>query len=369
MTTQAGARNMLLNCAKAQPGEHVLIAYERADLGYFDATVLPCVAQTARDLGLIVETLDVGFTPFVDGLTDTLSSHIDRNDIIVFLARLGDQVRFSDMPQDKRIVACFALDGGLLGSGFGTPDHRAMVALKDCVTDALSQAESVEVSCKSGTRFSGQPDMSAGDTTVLRFPMSVFKPVPAYNFSGRVALCGFLTGTGSRYYESYTVEFDGPVMAYLDEGRLTGFEGSHRDVAAANAQYDRVAGQFGLDRNCVHSWHAGLHPACGYVPDARDNHARWSGGAFGNPRILHFHTCGSHAPGEISWNVLDATILIDGVPVWQDGVFHADRLSGGQEILSRYRDAARVFANPDPQMGLEARGSRGAPVPGLMVLS
>ena len=38
---------------------------------------------------------------------------------------------------------------------------------------------------------------------ILRFPMPVFTPVPATTFSGKVALCGFLTGTRSRYYDDY----------------------------------------------------------------------------------------------------------------------------------------------------------------------
>ena len=68
--------------------------------------------------------------------------------------------------------------------------------------------------------------------------------------------------------------------------------------------------------------------------------------------ILHFHTCGAYAPGEISWNVVDPTILIDGVPVWQDGVFHAARIAGGQEILNKYECAAHIFRMPDRRIGL-----------------
>lgn len=356
MNPLSGARNMLLNCAGVQPGDRVLIAYEPAEYGYFDADVMPCVLQAAVDLGLSVETLNVGFAPSVTRLSDDFKKHMDRADIIIFLARLGDQLRFSQMPQDKRIVVSFALDTGLLNSGFGTTHHGAMVRLKECVTQALSGAREVRVTCKSGTDISGKPDMprlDEGDTTVLRFPMSVFKPVPAHSFSGRVALCGFLTGTGTHYYDDYTLEFDESVMACVTNGRLTGFEGSAKDVAAVNAHYDRVASVLGIDRDCVHSWHAGIHPGCGYLSDACDNYERWGGSAFGNPRILHFHTCGAYAPGEISWNVLDPTICIDGVAVWEDGVFYPSRLKGGQEVLDTYPCAARIFAHPDRHVGLK----------------
>ncbi len=357
MTAMAGAWNMLANCAGARRGDRVLLAYEPAEYGYFDASVLNTVGRMAHEMGLIVKTVNVGFDPNVTRLSDALRAQMDKVDIVVFLARLGDQLRFCDMPKEKRIVVCFALDDNLLGSGFGTTSYGAFVALKDCVTDALSSAATVRVTCPNGTDVVGSPEMphaDAGDTTVSRFPMSVFKPVPAQSFSGRVALCGFLTGTGSQYYDDYTLEFDGAVMAYLEQGRLVGFDGCSRDVAAANAHYDRISGILGIDRNFVHSWHAGIHPGCGYLQEARANYERWGGAAFGNPRILHFHTCGAYAPGEISWNVLDPTIWMDGVPVWENGVFHPSRLAGGQAILDRYPDAAAVFAHPDAHVGLAA---------------
>lgn len=53
MTASAGAWNMLANCAKAQRGERVLIAYEPAEYGYFDAHVLNAVVRMAHELSLI----------------------------------------------------------------------------------------------------------------------------------------------------------------------------------------------------------------------------------------------------------------------------------------------------------------------------
>jgi hypothetical protein len=355
MNPIAGARNLLLNCAAAQSRERLLIAYEPSEFGYYDADAVPCVAEAAREIGLKVETLDVRFSPDNPHLTPELTAMLERADIILFLARLGDQLRFSQMPAGKRIVVSFALDAWLFGSGFGTTHHTAMVALKKKVDIAMASARHVRVTCAKGSDFAGKPVMPTegqGDTSILRFPMSVFQPVPAHSFSGRVALCGFLTGTGSLYYDDYTVEFDGQVFALFQDGRLTGFEGGARDVAAANRHYDRVSAKFGIDRDFVHSWHAGIHPGSGYTRNARDNYERWGGASFGNPRILHFHTCGAYAPGEISWNVVDPTILIDGVPVWQDGVFHAARIAGGQEILNKYECAAHIFRMPDRRIGL-----------------
>lgn len=46
-------------------------------------------------------------------------------------------------------------------------------------------------------------------TGVSRFPMPVFTPLPAAEFSGIVALPGFLAGTGSLYYQPYAIEYSG----------------------------------------------------------------------------------------------------------------------------------------------------------------
>lgn len=357
---ERGARNLLLNCAEARPGERLLIATEPPEFGYFDNDAGPCIAKAARHMGLSVDSIDVGFNPENPHLAPELLDRFEAADIILFLARLGDQLRFSDMPKGKRIVVSFTVCKELLASGFGTGHHGAFLAIKDAVNTLLSQATTVRMTCPEGTDVTGKPWMTqdgAGDTTIRRFPMSVFTPVPAFSFSGRVAM-RFLTGTGSRYYPDYTLEFDAPVFAQIENGRLVKFEGSRGDTARAEAQYDRVARMFNIDRNVVHSWHAGIHPGCGYRWNMRENYERWGGAAFGNPRILHFHTCGAYAPGEISWNVIDPTIEIDGQAYWNRGVLNAGALPNGPSILARYPCAARLFAKPELEIGVGTFGTR-----------
>ena len=350
-----GARNLLLNCAQCREGERLLIAFEPESYGYFGADVLRDVEAEARSLDLDVTLADVGFEPTRDQLPADLFALIAEHDIVLFLSRLGDQLRFSDMPLGPRFVVCFALNSHLLGSLFGSADYGALCKVKRAVDEAIMAARRIVITCPNGTEVLGRvPDGNAApqDTTVRRFPMSVFSPVPADLFSGRVALGGFLTGTGSRYYEDYSIEFEGPVFALMEAGRLSGFEGSAADVAKANAHYDRVAQQFGLDRNFVHSWHAGIHPGCGFPWDLRQNFERWGGAAFGNPRVLHFHTCGAYPPGEISWNAFDPTIELDGLRVWDNGRLRLEHLAGGVDILTEYPELRALFANPDREIGL-----------------
>lgn len=352
MSPQSGARNLLLNCAKASVGQSLLIAYEPSHLDYFDDIVVDCVAREARELGLHVRTFDVGFDACTPHLCDTLLDQMKHADIVIFFARLGDQLRFCEMPADKTIITSFAATTELLGSGFGTGNYDGFKALKAAVDNALTCAREVRLTCPAGTDVRGTPMLDGTETSVTRFPLSVFAPIPAQGFSGRVAMSGFLTGTGSRYYEPYHLNLDGPLFAQLSDGRLTRFEGAEGAVRRADAHYDQVAARFGLDRNAVHSWHAGIHPGCGFPWDMADHVERWGGTAFGNPRIAHFHTCGATAPGEISWNVIDPTITLDGVPVWENGTFHADRIPGGAEVLAAYPDIAEMFARPDRAIGV-----------------
>ena len=74
MTTDAiaGARNLLVDCAQAKPGDRLLIAFEPPSFGYYEADALECLVAAARGLGTEVATLDVGFVPEAPELTDEL---------------------------------------------------------------------------------------------------------------------------------------------------------------------------------------------------------------------------------------------------------------------------------------------------------
>lgn len=354
---QQAMTNLLSGCAGLAPGDRLVVVQE-AETDYYDGRIGGALAAAAKARGLHAVLHTVPFRESVEGLGDDLSALMAEADCTIFLARLGDQVRFREMPPGMRIVVCYALDIEVLASPFGTADHAAFVALKHAIDDMMSGAREIRVTCPRGTDFAGPGPGGSKETredvSIMRFPMSTFAPVPAGDFSGLVALAGFLMGTGSRYYQPYGKGTRGRLLARFRHGRLTGFSGDPCDVAMANAHYDDISARFGIDRDMVHSWHAGIHPGCSFPGDVEQDFLRWSGGAFGNPRILHFHTCGTTAPGEISWNVLDPTVLVDGVAVWEDGRLHPERVPGGAEILSRFPCAASAFARPAREVGLSA---------------
>ena len=102
----------------------------------------------------------------------------------------------------------------------------------------------------------------------------------------------------------------------------------------------------------MHSWHPGIHPGCDFNHSALVDLLRWSGSAFGNPRLLHFHTCGEYAPGEISWNIVDPTIYIDDVAVWENGCLYPERLDTCAGILTQHPNLASLYAHPHTEIGL-----------------
>ena len=354
---QAGIVNMLQHCAGLRAGQTVLILTEDADAGHYDPGLAPAVAQTARDLGLTARMRALPFSPQALPPPPAVMAEIAAADAAVFLSRRGDQLRFDSALAAAAPVICYAIDRDMMASGFGRADHRGLVALLGVVNAALAAAAEIHVTCPLGTDFRGPGarfPAKGAEVAIRRFPLSVFTPVPAGDYEGTIALAGFLTGTGKTYYEPQDLPLDDVLHVGFSGNRITGFHGP--DAARAAAHFARVGAMLGTEPRFVHSWHAGIHPGCAYDRPAAENVSRWGGAAFGNPRVLHFHTCGSVAPGEISLNVIDPTIRLDGVAVWDAGCLHPDRLPGGAEVLATYPCLAAAVANPAQAVGLSASG-------------
>ena len=354
VSLQNGADNLLKACGGLSAGQTLLVLHEAAELDYYDHEIVQAVVDRARGLGIAVEADEVPFSPDGANPCETLIGRMKAADRTLFLARFGDQIRFSEAMSGISPIMCYALDAGMLSSGFGQADYHAFVALKDLINGHLAQSEEIHVTCPLGTDFKGQGAQfprSASDVSVTRFPMSVFAPVPAGNFSGRVVQHGFLVGTGSRFYQPYACTLENPVSFSFRDGRITGVDGADADVGLARQHYERIGAQYDIDPWVMHSWHAGIHPGCAYERPVASNFERWSGAAFGNPRLLHFHTCGAYAPGEISLNVLDPTIRVDGISVWDKGRLEPSRIPGGAEIIEAHPEIAALFANPARAVG------------------
>ena len=91
----------------------------------------------------------------------------------------------------------------------------------------------------------------------------------------------------------------------------------------------------------------------GYDKPASSDPVRWSQTVFASPRFLHFHTCGTGPPGEICWMILDPTITIDGVALWENGRLHPERFASTIKVLRAAPKLANAYSAPVSEVGLE----------------
>ena len=353
----AGCRNMLLNCADLKAGDSLLIVHEDPALGWYDREMADALADEARTLGIEPHLLQVA-GPEVEAEGPRVDAASVDQDCIVYLARLGDMDRFEASTDNKTRVMSYARDAGMLASAYGTTEHQVFLDLKEAVNDVLLAADRISVTCPLGTDLSGtvidRERENAGDVKVRRFPMGVPQPVIASTFSGKVALARYLTPTGSQPYEPAALRIDTTVLARVENGRIAGFDGDEKTVADIRSHYEFVSEKFGIDPDAIHSWHAGIHPACAYEREAARDPNHWSNTVFTNPRFLHVHTCGAYPPGEICWMVLDHTVKVDGVALWETGRLRTDTFDSIATCVDKWPVLNALFANPSDRIGIAA---------------
>ena len=348
-----GAINLIEGCLGNVIGKTVLVVKEDPQLGWYDSAAPASVEGILLEKGATVKTLTVG-EPKNHAIT-AVQEAIDAADEVIFFARIGDQGRFKSQYRGPRPVMSYALNAGMLASGYGRLDHRAMLALKNAIDDVTLGAQHIEITCPLGTHVEGTPGNSiteGGEVTVSRYPMGVPKPVLAKGFTGEVKLTHYLTPAGSKVYTPAYLELPGVITAHIQGTCIADVTGHVDLVRAFREHYRRVATEFDLEPFNIDSWHAGIHPLMGYDIPASSDPVRWSQTVFPNPRFLHFHTCGIGPPGEICWMVLDPTISIDGVALWENGRLHPERFSSTMKVIRAAPKLANAFSAPISEVGL-----------------
>ncbi|MBL4890944.1 MAG: hypothetical protein JKX91_03780 [Rhizobiaceae bacterium] len=352
---EKGVHNLLINCAQLEAHETLLIICEDPDLGWYDTAAPKAVAEFAATLGVTATVLAVGEPGYdVDPAVEVaIASH----DCTIYFARIGDQDRFGELPPGKRSVMIYARTIEALASTYGSASYFAFRALKNAIDDIMLAAQNIEITCPLGTRFSGKSSkkihQKMTDVSVLRFPLGVPLPLEAAQFSGQVALTHFLTPTGSKSYLPASIILEKTTFANIKNGRISGFCGDTDQVLKIEQHYNMVADQFDIDRDAVHSWHAGIHPGVSYLASAAENPDRWSNTVFTSPKFLHFHTCGNYAPAEICWMVLDPTISIDGIKLWEGGQLQPARFPDSKVVLEQWPELNALIRNPSLSVGLD----------------
>jgi hypothetical protein len=322
-----GARNLLLNCLHVRPGQRIVIAAEDPAEGFYDAFAVTCISEIAEELGCQASVLPCPCVSGPESLPPVILQAAEGADHIVFQAQAGDQVRFTKLPGSASKTMSYALDIGLLGSGYCTLHHGFMREVLERFEQRLNAARSWRITCPLGTEVTGTQtpgqgtDADAEDFTLQLFPVPIHRPVSCADMNGRVAVAHWLMSTANHVYEDNYLQLAEPLLAVIEAGRIVDFEGPKEMVKRVRSHYRRVADLFAIEEDVVHSWHAGIHPKSFYPLSPNSNILRWGSVAFANPRYLHFHTCGNYAPGEIAWSLFDATVELDGKVYWEGGRF------------------------------------------------
>ena len=340
-----GVKNLLINCAKLRSGDKLLIVSEKESLGWYKDNAAKTVKNFALSLGIFTKIVKVDAPG--DQKLEEVESIIPDYDCTVFFARIGDQNRFERLRDKSKRVMSYARSKEDLGSLFSTINHQAMVELKESINSIFLNTKKVEIFCPRGTELSGMmlntKYYKNPDVTVLRFPMLVPMPIIASSFSGKVLISNYLTSTGSEAYSPKILKLSEVVTVILSKGRITNVLGLESDIINFNKHYNFVSEKFNLDRNNVHSWHAGIHPATKYEKPIDLDPDQWANSIFGNPNYVHFHTCGAMPPGEICWMVKDPTIKVDNKALWNSGVLMVKHFDATKKSLEKWSELDNLF--------------------------
>ena len=340
-----GVQNLLFNCAELEAGDKLLLVLERARFGWYKEEVVKAVVKTASLFGIIPKILEVN-APENQSLEE-VESIISEYDCTIFFARIGDQNRFEKHKIKAKRVMCYARSVEALGSLFGTINHKAMLELKETINSLFLNSKNIEVKCPLGTNLSGKMLNSSyytfRDVTVYRFPMLVPMPILASSFSGNVIISKYLTSTGSQAYQPNSLKLSNLLTVKILKGRIDEVVGSNNDVKNFKKHYEFVSKKFGLDKENVHSWHAGIHPGTKHDKSIDLNPDQWSNTIFGSPRYLHFHTCGIVPPGEICWMIQDPTIKLDSKVLWNKGALILKQFEATRQCLKKWPELNQLF--------------------------
>ena len=88
--------NMVFGCGEAAADARILIVREARGEGYYSTDLAGAIGGAIRSIGLEVTHTEVTFDPDTRRLPADLAQQMEEVNLTIFLARIGDQVRFSE---------------------------------------------------------------------------------------------------------------------------------------------------------------------------------------------------------------------------------------------------------------------------------
>ncbi len=320
-----GAHNLLCNCAGGKAGDRVLVAGETGPDPYFEPELVQLIGEAAARLDMkplcMLTEPPKSATDFPKEITEAMQDA----DVSIFLSRLGDRVRFVPIQSRGSKVMCYTLTRKHLSSAFGTMDFTVTEFVLERLVETISGASGYRIRTGDGTDLVGE--LSAGEGqcnlipfSLLVFPTMIFPPIRFRNLNGQLMISRFTLSSSTRAFEDSVLMVSSPVRVSVEDGLMTEFHGATEMVGAFRSQCERAAALTGGDPCRLNSWHTGINPNTFYDRDPYADLERWGTVAFGSPRYTHIHAAG-HEPGDISIQLIDASISFDGELLWKDGHF------------------------------------------------
>ena len=350
--TEIGARNLLLNCANAKAGDHILLVGEQSETPYFDPRLCQDVADVAKKIGVSAEIILA--EPVIDAsrFPGSVSAAMQSADVTIFFSRLGDQVRFADSPGSGKKIMTYTLTRQHLQSLFAGVDYQAMKLIHDELLTDIESSTSYRIETSSGTDLYAQlPHINnieksdVVDFTLELFPVMIFPPIVFSKLSGQLIIERFIMSTSVRQYDDSVFYLDSPVAVTVEDSRMVDFDGDSSVIVGLQSQLERAAAITGGDPYRLNSWHTGINPYTFFEGNPYDHLERWGTVSYGSPCYTHFHTAGFD-PGDASINLLNASISFDDKPFWDEGRFvYLDRA----EIRSQLDEDNRKLLNSSIQ--------------------
>jgi hypothetical protein len=348
-----GADNLLLNCAELKPGQSVLVISETAI--WVERAAIDYIEERARALGAKVESVWTGRPAGPDAIAPQLSRAIEAADITIFNHMMGAMLRFRPIGGSGIRVLNYATTGALLDSDFSRVPFGLWAKAGGLIAKEMNAARRWRITCPLGSAVEGtvpeaERAQSGGpnpDGFALRtFPIGTHRPTSALAASGRIA-AKWLASSSLFDMGTQGISLGDVIQIDFANGHVTGIHGNPRAVEAARNFLADTGKRRGKDGLMVNSWHIGTNPQA-FSPwrDGEDLEA-WMNLAHNNPRMLHFHAVGAEIPGEISVPLIDPTVEVDGVTLWERGRSHLLERPAFRALAAEWPRGERAFAlNP-----------------------
>ena len=321
---EAGTFNLLCNCAGARTGDRILLVGEDGENPYFAPELCSTVARVAEGMGMKPEVIMAAPVPDATRFPRNVREAMDRTECTIFFSRLGDQVRFSLPKRKSRPVMTYTLGLDYLAAPFASVDFHVMKRMHDALLELILDSRGYRITGDCGTNLTGEIRPGREDPVaafaVELFPVMIVPPINCDRMNGTLAIRHFVTSTSTREYSGSTLVLDRPILARVENSRMTAFDGPADLVARLRAQFERAAELTGGDAYRINSWHTGINPHTFFKGDPYADLELWGTVAYGSPRYTHMHAAGDD-PGDAAVHLMDMTISFDGRTVWDRGRF------------------------------------------------